>query len=106
MSPKQCHLEETFTRSVAIHLAMTAVHFNNSMAQYTCRKIHRKTAKSTVMQLHTKTQVQIKTDSMREEQTRHTPDGYVGMPNVHNGSHLQFYKWQSWCAKEKTRTKI
>lgn len=41
------------------------------------------------MQLHIKTQAANKNWSY-EEQTGHTPDGYVGIPNVHNGSLLQF----------------
>lgn len=49
------------------------------------KKIHHKTAKSTIMQLHIKTQAANKNWSY-EEQTGHTPDGYVGIPNVHNGS--------------------
>lgn len=40
------------------------------------------------MQLHIKTQAANKNWSY-EEQTGHTPDGYVGIPNVHNGSLLQ-----------------
>lgn len=54
------------------------------------KKIHHKTAKSTIMQLYIKTQAANKSWSY-EEQTGHTPDGYVGIPNVHNGSLLQFY---------------
>lgn len=42
------------------------------------KKIHHKTAKSTIMQLHIKTQAANKNWSY-EEPTGHTPDGYVGI---------------------------
>lgn len=45
------------------------------------KKIHHKIAKSTIMQLYIKTQAANKSWSY-EEQTGHTPDGYVGIPNM------------------------
>lgn len=66
------------------------------------KKIHHKTAKSTIMQLHIKTQAANKSWSY-EEQTGHTPDGYVGIPNVHNGSLLQSYWRVELVCKEKDR---
>lgn len=68
------------------------------------KKIHHKTAKSTIMQLHIKTQAANKSWSY-EEQTGHTPDGYVGIPNVHNGSLLQSYWRVELVCKEKDRNK-
>ena len=66
------------------------------------KRIHHKTAKSTIMQLHIKTQAANKSWSY-EEQTGHTPDGYVGIPNVHNGSLLQSYWREELVCKEKDK---
>lgn len=68
------------------------------------KKIHHKTAKSTIMQLHIETQAANKSWSY-EEETGHTPDGYVGIPNVHNGSLLQSYWRVELVCKEKDRNK-
>lgn len=68
------------------------------------KKIH-KTAKSTIMQLHIKTQAANKSWSW-EERTGHTPDGHVGIPNVRDGSLRRVTTESSWCAKERAGTKI